>query len=201
MTSAQPEGLLTDRPTLPVQSAEERREGFGESEELFEAPRLEDGAAIWRLARDSEVLDLNSSYSYLLWCRDFANTSLVARRPDDGAVLGFVTGYVRPERPRALVVWQVAVGAAHQGRGLAGRMLDLLVDRTSAGTLPEAPDVLETTITADNSASIALFTAFARRRGSEGGRLHGEVLFHDGLFPDGHEAELLYRIPLAQQAA
>lgn len=35
-------------------------------------PGVEDGAAIWRIARDSRTLDLNSSYSYLLWCRDFA---------------------------------------------------------------------------------------------------------------------------------
>ncbi|CAO0837892.1 L-2,4-diaminobutyric acid acetyltransferase OS=Streptomyces microflavus OX=1919 GN=ectA_1 PE=3 SV=1 [Streptomyces microflavus] len=61
---------------------------------------MEDGAAIWRIARDSEVLDLNSSYSYLLWCRDFAATSAVARG-EDGEPIAFVTGYIRPEpRPR-----------------------------------------------------------------------------------------------------
>src|SRR4051812_21947835 len=78
-------------------------------------PRVEDGAAIWRIARDSEVLDLNSSYSYLLWCRDFAATSVVARG-SDGEPVAFVTGYVRPDRPEALVVWQVAVDHAHRGR-------------------------------------------------------------------------------------
>ena len=46
---------------------------------ILDAPRLEDGAALWRIARDSRTLDLNSSYSYLLWCRDFAATSVVAR--------------------------------------------------------------------------------------------------------------------------
>ncbi|MGY5138554.1 diaminobutyrate acetyltransferase, partial [Streptomyces nigrescens] len=40
----------------------------------LDTPRVEDGAAIWRIARDSKTLDLNSSYSYLLWCRDFAAT-------------------------------------------------------------------------------------------------------------------------------
>lgn len=45
----------------------------------LDTPRIEDGAAIWRIARDSGSLDLNSSYSYLLWCRDFADTTVVAR--------------------------------------------------------------------------------------------------------------------------
>lgn len=64
----------------------------------LDTPRVDDGAAIWRIARDSEVLDLNSSYSYLLWCRDFAATSVVARGAD-GEPVGFVTGYLRPEAP------------------------------------------------------------------------------------------------------
>lgn len=50
----------------------------------LDTPRVEDGAAIWRIARDSKALDLNSSYSYLLWCRDFAATSVVARDADGG---------------------------------------------------------------------------------------------------------------------
>ncbi|MFF7180373.1 diaminobutyrate acetyltransferase [Streptomyces sp. NPDC008121] len=150
-----------------------------------ESPRVEDGAAIWRIARDSEVLDLNSSYSYLLWCRDFAATSLVARDAD-GEPIAFVTGYLRPDRPGTLVVWQIAVGDGHQGRGLAGVLLDALTARI-------APDAVETTVTPDNTASDRLFTSYARRHGL---RLEREVLFDGGLFPDGatHEPEVLYRI-------
>src|SRR6185312_3847202 len=84
----------------------------------LDTPRVEDGAAIWRIARDSKTLDLNSSYSYLLWCRDFAATSVVARDAEGGPV-GFITGYIRPDRPETLVVWQVAVDQAWRGRGLA----------------------------------------------------------------------------------
>lgn len=150
-----------------------------------ESPRVEDGAAIWRIARDSEVLDLNSSYSYLLWCRDFAATSLVARDAD-GEPIAFVTGYLRPDRPGTLVVWQIAVDDAHQGRGLAGVLLDALTVRTT-------PDAVETTITPDNAASDRLFTSYARRHGLH---LEREVLFDGDLFPDGagHQPEVLYRI-------
>ncbi|WP_223277849.1 GNAT family N-acetyltransferase [Janibacter sp. YB324] len=85
---------------------------------VLRRPTLEDGGAMWRVARDSQTLDLNSSYAYLLWARDFAATSVVAER--DGAVVGFVSGYVRPDSPGTLMVWQVAVDADQRGHGLAG---------------------------------------------------------------------------------
>jgi diaminobutyrate acetyltransferase len=140
---------------------------------------------MWRIARDSQVLDLNSSYSYLLWCRDFARTSVVATV--DGAVGGFVTGYVRPDRADTVMVWQVAVDAAHRGRGLARRMLDALVDRLAE----QSVCTLETTITPDNEASIRLFSSFAEGRGAP---LVREPVFPAELFPDGHDAEVLFRI-------
>ncbi|MFE7135521.1 diaminobutyrate acetyltransferase [Streptomyces sp. NPDC057638] len=174
------------------------------------SPRVEDGAAIWRIARDSRALDLNSSYSYLLWCRDFAGTSLVAR-DGSGIPVAFVTGYVRPEQPTTLVVWQIAVDASHRGRGLAGTLLDALTDKVR-GT--QGIRRIETTITPDNTASDRLFTSFAQRRGTG---LEREVLFDAALFPseadgaaapsegardgqDGqdasHQSEFLYRIGL-----
>ncbi|GAA4924891.1 diaminobutyrate acetyltransferase [Streptomyces coeruleoprunus] len=161
---------------------------------FLDSPRVEDGAAIWRIARDSEVLDLNSSYSYLLWCRDFAATSLVARDGEGGEPVAFVTGYLRPDRPGTLVVWQVAVDHGHRGRGLAGRLLDALTAR-----LADRVHTVETTVTPDNTASDRLFTSFAARRGAS---LEREVLFDGGLFPEGtHQPEVLYRIsPLGTPA-
>ncbi|MER6998399.1 diaminobutyrate acetyltransferase [Streptomyces sp. NPDC000410] len=158
----------------------------------IDSPRVEDGAAIWRIARDSEVLDLNSSYSYLLWCRDFAATSVVARGTD-GEPIAFVTGYIRPQRPDVLVVWQVAVDHGHRGRGLAGTLLDALTHRVGAA---HGIRSIETTVTPDNTASDRLFTSYAERRGAS---LEREVLFDGGLFPDGgHQPEVLYRIgPIA----
>ena len=154
----------------------------------IDRPNVADGAALWRIARDSKVLDLNSSYSYLLWCRDFAATSAVAR-DGQGKPVGFVTGYLRPDRPRTLLVWQVAVDETHRGRGLAGALLDALVARASAEHRITA---VETTITPGNTASERLFDAFAERHGAA---LEREVLFPTSLFPDGpHDPEVLYRI-------
>ena len=149
-------------------------------------PELEDGQHLWRLAKDTAVLDLNSSYSYLLWCRDFAATSVVARQA--GRTVGFVTGYVRPERERTLVVWQVAVDESCRGRGLAAAMLDGLMERVRA---ERGVDRLETTVTPDNLASNRLFTSFG---GWHGAPVRTEVLFDGVLFPDGHDPEVLYRI-------
>ncbi|AYN42004.1 diaminobutyrate acetyltransferase [Streptomyces dangxiongensis] len=163
---------------------------------LIERPATTDGAALWRLAKDSETLDLNSSYSYLLWCRDFAGTSAVARGAD-GEPVGFVTGYVRPDHPHTLVVWQVAVAAAQQGRGIAAALLDGLAGRL---VTEHGITALETTITPGNTASERLFTSFAERHGAQVTR---EVLFPAELFPDGpHDPEVLYRIgPLTASTA
>jgi L-2,4-diaminobutyric acid acetyltransferase len=154
----------------------------------IDRPQVVDGAALWRIAKDSGTLDLNSSYSYLLWCRDFAGTSAVARTAD-GEAVGFVTGYLRPERPRTLLVWQVAVDAAQRGRGLAAALLDGLTLRVAGQS--ELTSV-ETTITPGNTASERLFTSYAARHGAT---VEREVLFDTGHFPDGpHDPEVLYRI-------
>ncbi|MDH6625351.1 L-2,4-diaminobutyric acid acetyltransferase [Streptomyces sp. LBL] len=154
----------------------------------IDRPSVADGAALWRMARDSKVLDLNSSYSYLLWCRDFAATSAVAR-DEQGEPVGFVTGYVRPDQPHTLLVWQVAVDASQRGRGVAAALLDGLAARTAA---ERGLTTVETTITPGNTASERLFTSFAERHGA---RLEREVLFDAGLFPEGtHDPEVLYRI-------
>lgn len=149
-------------------------------------PRPDQGAELWVLARDSGKLDLNSSYAYLMWCRDFADTSVVATV--DGRAVGFITGYRRPSDSSVLFVWQVAVSESARGMGVAGRMLDHLVDRV----VPRGVRWMETTVTPDNEPSQRMFRGLARRRGAE---VDTSVLFTADHFPDPpHEAEELYRI-------
>lgn len=116
---------------------------------------------MWRIARDSQTLDLNSSYAYVLFARDFAATSRIALVDDVPAA--FVIGYRRPADPSCLFIWQIAVDEAFRGLGLAGRMLHHLVDDDT--TSPRTR-TLQTTITDDNTASQQLFRSFARRWGS-----------------------------------
>ncbi|GGG02595.1 L-2,4-diaminobutyric acid acetyltransferase [Rhodococcoides trifolii] len=151
----------------------------------FREPTKADGIRLWEIARDSSVLDVNSSYAYVLWCRDFARTSIVAVADD--RVTSFVTGYIRPESPTTLFVWQVAVDADQRGKGLAGSMLGQLVSTARSRGVTH----LETTISPDNGASIALFTALARRTGTG---IERRDLFDTNDFPDAHEPEHLYTI-------
>lgn len=151
---------------------------------LMRNPDSRDGAALWRIAGDSQSLDLNSPYAYLMWCDYFAKTSLVAEV--DGWPAAFLMGFRPPERPHVLFVWQVAVADEHRGCGLAGKMLAELFEREP--TLR----ALEATVTPSNTASRALFTSFARRRGwscAERPYLSSEH------FPTrGHEPEVLFQI-------
>ncbi|MBF6475589.1 MULTISPECIES: diaminobutyrate acetyltransferase [Nocardia] len=152
---------------------------------VLRTPRLGDGAPMWRIAKDSAVLDVNSSYAYLMWCRDFAGTSVVAE--SDGRVVGYVIGFVRPQAPDTVFVWQIAVDRAQRGRGIAAELLHTLLNSVAA----QGVSVLETTISPDNAASVALFTSVAKERDAD---LTKRPLFDAGVFPDNHAPEDLYRI-------
>ncbi|MDQ3887185.1 MAG: diaminobutyrate acetyltransferase [Actinomycetota bacterium] len=160
-------------------------------------PEVQHGTYLWQLARDSAVLDVNSSYAYLLWCHDFAATSAIALAGE--RAVGFVTGYLRPVAPDTLMVWQVAVDAGQRGRGLASRMLHHLLDRLA----PLGVQWLHTTISPGNEASIRLFSRVARDRGAG---IERRDLFAVHHFPaadtsgSGHQAEDLYVVgPLLDQ--
>lgn len=159
-------------------------------EEFLRPPRGTDAIGIRDLAAATGVLDLNSTYAYLLLATDFAATSIVAER--DGELHGFITGYHPPPRPDVLFVWQVAVSPSAQGGGLASTMLDALVHRVRTQR-DGRPVTVEATVSPGNTASRAFFGAFARR--------HGVPLVEDPYFgcnlldADGaHEDEPILRM-------
>ncbi|WP_098464381.1 diaminobutyrate acetyltransferase [Isoptericola jiangsuensis] len=152
----------------------------GPARPTIRRPAVTDGAAMWRVARDSGTLDLNSSYAYLLLADHFAATSRVAVL--DGEVVGFVSGYLTPDDPTRWFCWQVAVDERARGHRLAGRLLDAVID--------DHPSVTSfaTTVTNDNTASRAVFRRWADARGATLTETAGYEAEH---FPDGHEAEPL----------
>lgn len=155
----------------------------------FRKPQLNDGLAVHDLIAASPPLDCNTSYAYYLICHDFNQTSVIAE--DQGEVVGFISGYRRPNAPEVLFIWQVVVDSKQRGQGLAGRMLDWLIDQN-----PDA-QALETTIGPSNAASNRLFTSLAERRSAqvEKSTFLGEEQFG----ASGHEEEVLYHIsPLHQ---
>ena len=166
----------------PVISNDQLRNGAV----VIRRPILADAAAIHRLVEDSETLDMNSRYLYLLLCRDYSVTCRVAEQ--DNQIIGFVTAYHPPDQRQALFIWQIGVAQTHRGRGVAMRMLvDLL-----AGLSELQSWTIEATITESNLASRKLFTSLARRLGCD---IRIDEGFHAGLFaPAAHEAEQMFYI-------
>ena len=153
---------------------------------MIRRPILADAAAIHRLVEESETLDMNSRYLYLLLCRDYSLTCRVAEQ--DNQIIGFVTAYHPPDQRQVLFIWQIGVAQTHRGRGVATRMLvDLL-----AGLSESQSWTIEATITESNLASRKLFASLARRLGCD---MRIDEGFHAGLFaPGAHEAEQMFYI-------
>lgn len=137
---------------------------------------------MWRIARDCG-LDRNSPYKYLLFCRDFAATSAIAKL--EGEPGAFVTGYLRPGS-RTLFIWQVGVLDRFRGQGLASALLRFLQDRANPPL-----SHLEASVTPGNVASQRLFRGFAA--GAQAA-CEESTLFAAELFPESHDTELLLRI-------
>ena len=145
----------------------------------FRKPVREDGPEIWDLIRDCKPLDENSMYCNLLQADHFADTCVVAEL--DGAIVGWVSGYILPHDPEAVFVWQVAVSEKARGHGVGGRMLRHLMEREVCDGVTR----LQTTITKDNDASWGLFRKFAKR---EGGQLDAQAHFTRDTHFQGRQA-------------
>ena len=157
-------------------------------------PTKDDGSAVARLVEQCPPLDTNSVYCNLLQCHHFADTSVAAKL--DGQLVGFVSGYLIPNKPDTLFVWQVAVSDKARGCGLASRMIQHILDRAHCSQV----HYLETTITADNQASWALFRRVAKHYAGE---LDAQVMFERHAHFDGqHDSEQLVTIgPLQRSQA
>ncbi|OUS31008.1 diaminobutyrate acetyltransferase [Gammaproteobacteria bacterium 45_16_T64] len=155
------------------------------------APRASDGHAVSELIAQCPPLDTNSTYCNLLQCTHFSSTSVAAFKR--GELVGFISGYLTPENPENLFIWQVAVGEQARGLGLATRMLKHILAR------PHCIEVshMETSITKTNEASWALFEGVARKFDAE---INTSIMFDkEQHFQGHHDTETLVRIgPLSQ---
>ena len=143
-------------------------------------PNCNDGAQLHQLVSLCPPLDLNSAYLYHLIGLHHSSTSVVAEA--EGKLVGAVTGYLVPESPHILFVWQVAVHADARGQGLAMRMLEHV-----HSSLPEV-NTIHTTIGPSNAASHALFARYAERQQAQLNRVPCIPADACGV---GHEAEEL----------
>lgn len=149
-------------------------------------PNAEDGAQLHQLVSQCPPLDQNSVYCNLLQCAHFRDTSVAAEL--NNTLTGFISGYLVPARPDTLFIWQVAVHERARGLGLASRMLLEILKRPQC----ESVTHLETSITADNEASWALFRRLAKMLGTT---YETSPLFErDRHFGGQHDTETLVRI-------
>lgn len=149
-------------------------------------PGPEDGLALNELVERNPPLDPNSLYCNLLQTSHFAKTAVAAEH--EGNLVGFVSGYIKPDQPDTYFLWQVVVGEAARGQGLAKRMVQELFKRDYFSSVKW----LETTITPDNEASQRLFKSLAREWSAG---IETEVMFdRERHFGGQHNSEELYRI-------
>jgi len=152
----------------------------------FREPTADDGSEMFRIVEESKVLDVNSSYSYLMWGKYFNKTSIVAEL--DNQLIGFVSGFLQPNAPDTLFVWQVAVDPEHRGKKLATRLIEHLLKEQKE----KAVHYLEATVTPTNIPSSKLFKGIANK--FETDCVISEC-FSESQFPDSsHEPEMTYRI-------
>jgi L-2,4-diaminobutyric acid acetyltransferase len=149
-------------------------------------PREEDGAGIWNLVKDTGVLDVNSPYSYLMLCKYFSDTCVVAEEDDE--IVGFVSAYKPPTSDNVVFVWQVAVAESQRGKGLASSLVQELLERQEC----EEVQYLEATVSPSNIPSQSLFRGIARKMDTQ---CEVSECFSEELFPEeGHEPEMTFRI-------
>ncbi|NYT02488.1 MAG: diaminobutyrate acetyltransferase [Methanosarcinales archaeon] len=122
----------------------------------FDRPAIDDGMDIWRLIGDSKTLDQNSPYNYLLLCKHFPETCVVARQGKQ--LRGFMSAYIHPQKPETVFIWQVAVHQDCRKSGVARSMLQILLNREACRNVR----FLETTVSPSNKPSRSLFYSLAR---------------------------------------
>jgi L-2,4-diaminobutyric acid acetyltransferase len=118
-------------------------------------PQAADGTAIHDLIARCPPLDANSLYCNLLQCSHFAETCVLVEI--DRKIAGWVSGYIRPDAPDCLFIWQVAVAREARGHGLGKRMIREILRREACHGVTR----IESTITETNKASWSLFQAIA----------------------------------------
>ena len=155
------------------------------------APIAKDGHAVSELIAQCPPLDTNSMYCNLLQCTHFSSTSVAAFK--QGELVGFISGYLTPEQPECLFIWQVAVGEYARGLGLATHMLKHILARPHCRNA----SYVETSITETNQGSWALFKGLARKFDT---KIDTSVMFDkEHHFQGKNDTESLVRIgPLSR---
>lgn len=149
-------------------------------------PSVQDGASIYELVKESNALDVNSQYSYLMMVKFFQHSCIIAKF--NQTLAGFVIAFPLLNKQDTLFVWQIGVSHHFRRQGVGTKMLEALLASEDCKQFC----YIEATITPSNRASQSLFIGLAKK-----GNTHYEVseCFPAKLFGGtNHEDEILYRI-------
>ena len=146
-----------------------------------------DAIFMWRLVEESAILDHNSFYCYFVLSNFFSSTCAVAEVQN--RIIGFVTGFIEPERPDTYFVWQVRVVKSARQKGIGSSLIKFIIGKH------EGIRYVEATISPSNAASQHLFFSIAKYYGVE-------VVEDDNFLPSSsfpieagvHEQENLFRV-------
>ncbi|MFT5427281.1 MAG: L-2,4-diaminobutyric acid acetyltransferase [Gammaproteobacteria bacterium] len=156
------------------------------SHEVLREPSITDGVAVNRLVSACPPLDNNSTYCNLLQCMHFAKTSCLLEL--DGVVVGFISGYLLPDKPDTLFVWQIAIDKSARKKGYARKMLLKILQHAICKNVR----YMETTITKSNEASWGMFIKFANELNSR--YSESQQFSRTTHFADEHDDEYLLSI-------
>lgn len=155
----------------------------------FRKPKKKDAYQIYNLVKNSPPLELNTYYAYLLFTTHFRDTSIVMLNKDD-RVLGFIAGYRIPCKINTLFIWQICTDKTVQGRGLAKKMVNSIINREENKDI----EFIEATVTPSNIDSNIFFKRLASFFKSEFSCM--DYFKKEDFLPFDHEKEIIYRIKL-----
>lgn len=150
---------------------------------LFSKPLKENAKDIYNLIKRGGVLDLNSEYLYLLQCTHFSETCSVATFNDE--IIGFVSGYLLPNKSDTLFIWQIAVDERFRGQNIAFKTIMNIFNSN------ENIKYILSTVSPSNKSSQRVFEKLANHFNT---KIENETTFSLEDFLNSHEIEVQYLI-------
>jgi L-2,4-diaminobutyric acid acetyltransferase len=164
---------------------------------IFRSPLPYDGKHLYKLAIESNSLDVNSEYAYILLGCHFQESCAVVEHKKK--IIGFASGYYLPSakvasgiREESLFIWQIAISHEYRRLGLAKKLVLELLRRPSSQTI----SAIRASVTSLDSASAKLFRKLAGGLGAEFS--HDEFMEKE-MFSTDHDTETLITVRLPEK--
>ncbi len=148
-------------------------------------PTKKHAKEIFKLVSRCKPLDINSEYLYLLQTTYFKDTCSLALL--EKKAIGFISGYLVPNKTNTLFIWQVAVDKQARGKGLAKKLLLEILQREHSKNI----EYIHTTISPQNIPSQKFFEKLASDLNTT---IKKSILFDNDDFTTEHEQEVLFEI-------